>query len=304
MSEKENEFSSENSDYNNYLKKKDKEVNQINNQNDNKNRLTECIDKYVDKNSNQNDGIEDINLSKIITKNAKSSKKAAVYWNSVSPNSNKFNYYSSTNGKISTYYTNKKRERSQNQKKQLDKKIGRITNEENERGEKGKYTSDNYILWKREVFEDCLSKLHYSINYLSLKKYKIGLDMPILSPLLEGNNNICLIKFSEYTIKEIYLSSKKRNDENNPENIRINLEKILKEEEKSDEKIKLLTILFNKKFKEILLEMYLKDYPLVKHFDGYAEANFYVNGFETIKDSFKDMDPEKKKRYKKKSQIY
>ena len=301
MGEKEDELSSENSDYNNYLDKEDKEANQINNKNDIHNQLTECIDNYVEKNSNQNDRIGNINLSKNIIKNSKPSKEAA-YGKSASPNSNKFKYkyYSSNNSKISTYYTNKKRKRSQYKKKQIDIKIGRKINEGKKRGEKNKYTSDDYDFWKNKVFEDCFSKLYYSMNYLSLKKYKIGLDKPTFSPLFEGNNDICLIKLSEYTVKEIFLSSAQGNiGENYTENIRINIDNILKEEENSNEKIKILKILFNKKFKEILLEMYLKEYPLVKHFDGYVEANFYVNGFETIKDSFKDIDPKKKKDIKK-----
>ena len=287
-------------EYNDFNDKTDKEDYQNNNQNDNHNQSTEYIDNFVDNNSKSNDRIEDINPSKILTKK-KPSKKAA-YFKSVSPDSNKFNYYSSTNGKIASYYTNKKRERSHYTKKHPDQKLGRKTNEEKERGEKGKHTSDDYDLWKKKVFEECLLKLYDSMNYLSLKKYKIGLYPPTLSPLLEKNTNCCLIKFSEYTVKDIFLSSKQRNiGKNYSERIKINIEKILKkDEENPNEKIKLLTILFNKKFKEILLEMYLKEYHSVKHFDGYTEANFYLNGFKTIKDSFKYMDPEKKKRYKQK----
>lgn len=289
MEEKENKLRSDNSEYNEYCYKKDKEENQNNNQNDNHNKMTEGVYIIAD-NSNPNDKVQDITPSLNIAKNIKPSKKS-TYLNSIPLNSNKINY-SSSNSKCSTYYYNKKRKRSSYKKKYPDKNLGRKTNEEKERGENGTHTKDCYDDWKGPAYKDCLTQLYHPMNDRCLKRYHMGLAPPTLSPLLENKSDNCLLQFSEYTVKEIFLGSRQSNiGINYSENMKENIEKILQKEKEDDKAtLKLLSVIFNKKFKEILLEMYLNDYPFVKHFDG----NFYLKGFKTIKDSFLDMDIEKK----------
>ena len=284
--EEEDKLSSKKSNYNKFIEDKDKEALKDDNQNDIHNKLTECIDNNCfNIISNPNDRMDNVKPSQIIAKNQKPSKKKTNL-TSVNPNSK---YYSSTNSKVTTDYCNKKRERSQYQKKFPEKKLGRKTNEEKEREEKGKHTN-NFPDLRIKIYSDCLKNLHVAMNDLSLKNYGIILYSTTLSPLLNKNNKEFLKEFPEYTVKQIFLFSKQINvGENYSENIRENIENILqKEEENKIEKIKLLQILFKKKFKEILL-MYLNDYPFVNHFDGYSEAAFFLKNFKTVKYSFPDV---------------
>ena len=203
------------------------------------------------------------------------------------------NDFNSTNNKTENKFLNNKRNRSENNKKK-----GRISKKEKEKGATGKHTKNEYDNMKRKVVTDCVTQLHTYIKNSIKEVFKIKLYKPTITPQMKTKNDNDVKELSKKTIQDIYLCSKPKHC--SPDYVR-NIEKGINDIKKGEKDnkyktIKILDIIFLEELKVFLI-MYLKDDIYFKLKDG---NSLRLKGFKTFKCKLNDLDPLKKNKIKKK----
>lgn len=202
----------------------------------------------------------------------------------------------STNSKSNK---NTKKKKDKYKKKFPKKNYGRISNKEKLNGKQGKHTIKNVDNGKKRGIVDCTRNIGFVINSLSFENHRIKLLNPTITPQMgEKKTDEDLKKLFNKLMIEIYFTSRpKINSNNNILKMKKNIIKILEEEKKKNETIKILTILFNKTLREYLL-MYLNDYPFLNYFNGESMEQLFLAGFDTYKGGLNHLEPKIKNRIK------